>query len=108
MTYHNTLSLGPEEVGRRTLAAHKQDNHVLEAIKQINKECIPDEILAKLLANDATSFSTVPLTSIRRSVNTLMRHGLVRYCFTETGTIKKTMGYLGHLVGVITLVKTKP
>ena len=106
-SYHNTNRLNQKEVNLRTEKAKNQDEKVLEAATRIGRKCIPNDILEKLIETDYEQFRTVPITSIRRSVQTLIRDSKMSYAFDEFGLPQKVMGPLGHPVGLVRVI-SKP
>jgi hypothetical protein len=107
-SYHNTNRLNQKETDLRTEKAKNQDEKVLEAATSIGRKCIPDDILKKLIETDFERFRTVPITSIRRSVQTLIRKCKMSYAFDEYGLTQKVIGPLGHPVGLVRVIGAKP
>lgn len=105
--YHNTNRLNQKEADARTIKAESQDKKVLEAATSIGRNCIPNEILEKLLETDFDRFRTVPITSIRRSVQTLIRESMMSYAYDEFGLVEKVDGPLGHPVGLVRVIKSQ-
>ena len=107
-SYHNTNRLNQKEADLRIKKAKNQDDKVLEAATSIGRKCIPDDILNKLIETDFEQFRTVPITSIRRSVQTLIRKCKMSYAFDQYGLPQKVTGPLGHPVGLVRVIGPKP
>ena len=83
--YHNTTNESKENVKTYRKINKKQDTKVLEIIKNINKPFSPSLVWKKYIHRFI--FEPAPLTSIRRSINTLENSGY----FTKTGNKLKGM-----------------
>lgn len=79
-TFYNTTNESPEQVVLYNQSNEKQDDIVLRTIKKF-KTFTSSEIYRKY------PIMNTPLTSIRRSINTLKNRGLI----VETGNRKKGM-----------------
>ena len=77
--YYNTTKESGNELKFITNKSKKQDDKIKSFFKQNpNKEAIASEVWINLF--DATE---TPLTSIRRSINTLMNAGIIKQVLNE-------------------------
>jgi hypothetical protein len=81
MSYYNTTSEAPEQVQIFKTSNNKQDEIVLNIIKSLNKPFSASQIYKRY------PVANVPITSIRRSINTLKNTDLI----SETGERVKGM-----------------
>lgn len=75
MSYYNTTQESPDQVKLYNVSNEKQDDIVLRTIKKLNKPFSCSQIYK------AYPIMNTPLTSLRRSVNTLKKRGIIK----ETG-----------------------
>ena len=107
MTYHNTLPVDGEELDKRKELTSAQDNAVLDAALALHffrTDFTSETILNRLQVTDENGkWASVPLTSIRRSVNTLIKRGYFEYVLKEDGKHDTTIGGYGHRVRLLKL-----
>jgi hypothetical protein len=107
MAYHNTVPVQGPELEERSIKAGAQDIAVLEAVRKLAEAgkhyVIPDDIHSELKSNGKGRWDSAPLTSIRRSVNTLIRKGDLEYVELSNGKRLTVVGQFNHRVRVIRL-----
>lgn len=87
MSYHNTNGLSGSELKKATVKNLKQDIKVLEFFKKH-----PDKELSSCDVYRRLRWNNSPLTSLRRSINTLANNNLLK----DTG--KRKVGIYGSPV----------
>lgn len=102
-SYHNTVMVDMAETAERELKAKGQDADVLSAMERISGDITPDRILSRLFFEKPKEYDKVPITSVRRSLNTLIKQKKVEYAMNDDASYKKVMGRLGHKVRVVKL-----
>ena len=83
MSYHNTLKLDFPEIRDNITTSKVQDKRILHLITNSKKEILTPRIIWKEYID--TFNQKILLTSVRRSINTLIKIGLVEYDVQENG-----------------------
>jgi len=79
MTYYNTTHVAGRQRQEFELTAKTQDEKVLELFKRFRSPLGPSKVLAYYKdSSNTTKDREAPLTSIRRSINTLTKAGELR------------------------------
>jgi Fe2+ or Zn2+ uptake regulation protein len=101
MNYHNTTKEAGETLKEFKGKSSNQDNIILKHFESNPEgEYSADEVWINLFETEFT-----PLTSVRRSINTLLKEGLVEKVLTEEEEFKKKQGIFGRPVNLWRLVK---
>ena len=85
MNYHNTTQEAKETLHLLTEKASKQD----DIIKKFFKSNPEAEVIASEIWVNFFDVYNTPLTSVRRSLNTLKNSGVIKQVLEEDGTPKK-------------------
>lgn len=94
-SYHNTTGLNGSELKQAQEKAQSQDEIILGLFRQTNISMSACDVFK--LMNDALMIQNVLLTSVRRSINTLMKQGhLQQMEQTKIGIYKRPV----HLYGL--------